>query len=37
SFRIHNASSAVEPSLKFDINLVGLPQAATKNAIPYTT
>lgn len=26
SFRIHNASSRVEPSLKFDINLVGQPQ-----------
>jgi hypothetical protein len=26
SFRIHNASSKVEPSLKFDINLVGQPQ-----------
>jgi hypothetical protein len=25
SFRIHSASSKVEPSLKFDINLVGLP------------
>ncbi len=27
SFRIHNASSAVEPSLKFDINLIGQPQS----------
>jgi hypothetical protein len=26
SFRIHNASSIVEPSLKFDINLIGQPQ-----------
>jgi len=26
SFRIHNASSRVEPSLKFDINLVSTPQ-----------
>ena len=25
SFRIHNASSRVEPSLKFDINLIGQP------------
>ena len=25
SFRIHNASSRIEPSLKFDINLVGQP------------
>lgn len=27
SFRIHNASSKVEPSLKFDINLIGQPQS----------
>jgi len=27
SFRIHNASSRVEPSLKFDINLIGQPPA----------
>lgn len=26
SFRIHSASSKVEPSLKFDINLIGQPQ-----------
>ncbi|WP_038815549.1 HaeIII family restriction endonuclease [Campylobacter jejuni] len=25
SFRIHNASSRIEPSLKFDIKLIGLP------------
>lgn len=25
SFRIHNASSKVEPSLKFDVNLIGQP------------
>ncbi|HTN08497.1 HaeIII family restriction endonuclease [Agriterribacter sp.] len=25
SFRIHNASSKIEPSLKFDINLIGQP------------
>ncbi len=25
SFRLHNASTKVEPSLKFDINLVGHP------------
>ena len=30
SFRIHNASSRVEPSLKFDINLVGAPQSLFK-------
>ena len=26
SFRVHNASSRVEPSLKFDINLISTPQ-----------
>ena len=30
SFRIHNASSRVEPSLKFDINLVSAPQSLFK-------
>lgn len=30
SFRIHNASSRVEPSLKFDINLIGAPQSLFK-------
>ena len=25
SFRIHNASSKVEPSLKFDVQIVGMP------------
>lgn len=30
SFRIHNASSKVEPSLKFDINLVGAPESLFK-------
>ncbi|WP_432411904.1 HaeIII family restriction endonuclease [Rasiella sp. SM2506] len=30
SFRIHNASSRVEPSLKFDINLVSAPQTLFK-------
>lgn len=27
SFRLHNASSKVEPSLKFDINLIGRPNS----------
>ncbi|HEX8071972.1 MAG TPA: HaeIII family restriction endonuclease [Pyrinomonadaceae bacterium] len=35
SFRIHNASSRVEPSLKFDINLIGLPQATSRQFIEY--
>jgi HaeIII restriction endonuclease. len=26
SFRIHNGSSRIEPSLKFDIHLIGQPQ-----------
>lgn len=25
SFRIHNASTIVEPSLKFDIQIIGMP------------
>ncbi|HHF1859720.1 TPA: HaeIII family restriction endonuclease, partial [Haemophilus influenzae] len=25
SFRIHNASTIIEPSLKFDIKLIGIP------------
>ncbi|WP_195229298.1 HaeIII family restriction endonuclease [Lactococcus lactis] len=29
SFRIHNASSRIEPSLKFDIQLVGIPQSVS--------
>jgi len=35
SFRIHNASTFVEPSLKFDINIVGLPGMISKNEIKY--
>jgi hypothetical protein len=31
SFRIHNASSRVEPSLKFDINLVSTPHSLFTN------
>lgn len=31
SFRIHNASSRVEPSLKFDINLISVPQSLFAN------
>lgn len=33
SFRIHNASSRVEPSLKFDINLVSAPYSLFTNHI----
>ena len=27
SFRIHNAKDTVEPSLKFDVQIVGMPPA----------
>lgn len=33
SFRIHNASSRIEPSLKFDINLVSSPNAMFKHTL----
>ena len=33
SFRIHNASSRVEPSLKFDINLINSPKNLFKNTL----
>lgn len=33
SFRIHNASSRVEPSLKFDINLVSAPHSLFINQL----
>jgi hypothetical protein len=35
SFRIHNASSKVEPSLKFDINLIGQPQSLYSHHISW--
>ncbi|MCO5239530.1 MAG: HaeIII family restriction endonuclease [Chitinophagaceae bacterium] len=35
SFRIHNASSRVEPSLKFDINLIGQPQTLYSHHLPW--
>lgn len=35
SFRIHSARSLVEPSLKFDINLVGLPLSTSRHVTPY--
>lgn len=34
SFRIHNASARVEPSLKFDVNFEALPTHVPTNAIP---
>jgi hypothetical protein len=33
SFRIHNASSRIEPSFKFDIKFIGLPQNVARNVI----
>lgn len=33
SFRIHNASSRIEPSLKFDINLISAPHTLFNNHI----
>ena len=35
SFRIHNASTIVEPSLKFDINIIGLPSTLSRQVINY--
>ena len=37
SFRLHNASSRVEPSLKFDINLVSAPHTLFTNHIALGT
>jgi len=33
SFRIHNASSRIESSLKFDINLISAPRTLFKNVL----
>jgi hypothetical protein len=35
SFRIHNASSKVEPSLKFDIKIEGLPPSMARHLIEH--
>ncbi|WP_417352757.1 HaeIII family restriction endonuclease [Flavobacterium alkalisoli] len=37
SFRIHNASSRIEPSLKFDINLISSPSTLFTNHILHTS
>lgn len=37
SFRIHSASSKVEPSLKFDVQLIGVPSSLSSHEIPYET
>ena len=36
SFRLHNAAGKVEPSLKFDIQFVGLPRAVARNEISHS-
>ena len=36
SFRIHNARSQVESSLKFDIQLIGVPHSIAKHEIDYS-
>jgi len=36
SFRIHSASTIVEPSLKFDIEPVGFPSTMSRHIIEYT-
>jgi len=33
SFRIHNASSRIEPSLKFDIQLLTMPHSLFTNTL----
>ena len=35
SFRLHNANAEIEPSLKFDIQLVGSPEEMGNYTIPY--
>jgi hypothetical protein len=35
SFRIHNASTYVEPSLKFDITIIGQPAQVSRHVINY--
>lgn len=37
SFRLHNATSRVEPSLKFDINFTGIADDAEAYAVPFPT
>ncbi len=35
SFRIHNAESKVTPSLKFDVQIIGLPQHLSRHEMEY--
>ena len=37
SFRLHNASSKIEPSLKFDINFVGVSSSVASKDIPLSS
>jgi hypothetical protein len=34
-FRIHNADKIIEPSLKFDITIIGMPQSISRHEIKY--
>ena len=35
SFRIHSATAEIEPSLKFDVQLIGNPQQLSRHEIPF--
>ena len=35
SFRLHNAKSEIEPSLKFDVQLLGTPDSLARHVIPF--
>jgi hypothetical protein len=35
SFRLHNARTLVEPSLKFDINIIGCPATISRHVTDY--
>ena len=35
SFRLHNAKSEIEPSLKFDVQLIGTPDNLSRHVIPF--
>ena len=35
SFRLHNAKSEIEPSLKFDVQLLGTPDGLARHVIPF--
>lgn len=35
AFRLHNAKSEIEPSLKFDVQLLGTPDSLARHVIPF--